>query len=85
MLAELSGERPNCYYEAGYAHAMGKELIFSIHSESKIHFDLSSYRFIRWKTEADFRKQLLERLESYKYKDSDTIDEPDTCKEEKNI
>ena len=30
VLVELSGERPNCYYEAGYAQAIGKEIIFCI-------------------------------------------------------
>ncbi len=64
IIAELSGERPNCYYEAGFAHALGKEIIFSIQEDSPIHFDLSGYRFITWKTENDYRKKLKERLKS---------------------
>ncbi|MDH5547691.1 MAG: nucleoside 2-deoxyribosyltransferase [Gammaproteobacteria bacterium] len=64
VIAELTGERPNCYYEAGFAHALGKELIFIINEDSKIHFDLSGYRFITWKTEAQLRNRLRERLES---------------------
>lgn len=71
VLADLTGERPNCYYEAGFAHAIGKELIFSIKSESPIHFDLASYRFITWRTEADYRRKLTERLESLTSKGSD--------------
>ena len=65
VLAELSGERPNCYYEAGFAHALGKEIIFSIKKGDDIHFDLAGYRFITWKTEAEFRRNLTTRLESY--------------------
>lgn len=64
VIAELTGERPNCYYEAGFAHALGKELIFIIREDSMIHFDLLGYRFITWKTEAQLRKSLRERLDS---------------------
>jgi hypothetical protein len=71
VLAELSGQRPNCYYEAGFAHALGKEMIFAVQYKDKVHFDLAGYRFIRWQTEADFRRQLRERLKSIEAKDSD--------------
>jgi hypothetical protein len=64
ILADLSGERPNCYYEAGFAHALGKELILSIRKADRIHFDLAGYRFIQWETEADFRRKLIERFTS---------------------
>jgi nucleoside 2-deoxyribosyltransferase len=64
VIAELTGERPNCYYEAGFAHALGKELVFVINEESDIHFDLSGYRFITWRTESQLRNRLRERLES---------------------
>src|SRR3972149_9074571 len=30
ILADLSGERPNCYYETGFAHALGKQMILTI-------------------------------------------------------
>jgi hypothetical protein len=64
VIADLTGERPNCYYEAGFAHALGKEMIFSINSKSPIHFDLAAYRFITWATEAEYRKKLRARFES---------------------
>ena len=65
VLAELSGERPNCYYEAGYAHTLGRQLIFCIRQSEDVHFDLAGYRFIRWETEGDLRRMLREHLESY--------------------
>lgn len=64
ILADLSGERPNCYYETGFAHALGKELILSIRAEDNIHFDLAGYRFIQWETEADLRRELIKRFTS---------------------
>ena len=71
ILADLTGERPNCYYEAGFAQALGKEIIFSIHKEDEVHFDLAGYRFINWKTETGFRRKLKQRLESYTSKEGE--------------
>lgn len=62
VLADLSGERPNCYYEAGFAHALGKEMIFTIKKGTPIHFDLSAYRFIEWGTEQELRQRLKARF-----------------------
>lgn len=72
VLAELTGGRPNCYYEAGFAQALGKTMIFSIRQGEDIPFDLSGYRFIRWQTEEDLRQKLRQHLESYISKDTDT-------------
>lgn len=65
VLADLSGERPNCYYESGYAHALNKELIFTIRASDKIHFDLAGYRFIQWETESELHWKLRERFTSF--------------------
>ena len=66
VLADLTGERPNCYYEAGFAHAIGKEMIFTIKKGSTIHFDLAGYRFIEWETENELRTALNERFKVIK-------------------
>jgi len=71
ILADLSGERPNCYYEAGFAHALGKEMIFAAQKKYKIHFDLADYRFILWETELEYRRELTEYLSSIQARDSD--------------
>jgi nucleoside 2-deoxyribosyltransferase len=62
ILADLSGERPNCYYETGFAHALGKQLILTIKRTDAIHFDLAGYRFIQWETEAELRRELKKRF-----------------------
>jgi len=64
ILADLSGERPNCYYEAGFSHALGKQLIFTVNEASSIHFDLQGYRFIKWGTEAELEAALHDRLDA---------------------
>lgn len=65
VIADLSGERPNCYYEAGFAHALGKPIVFCVREQDKIHFDLAAYRFIVWDTEATLRRKLKERLQAF--------------------
>lgn len=64
VLADLTGARPNCYYETGVAYATGRELILTAREEEEVHFDLSVHRFIRWKTEHDLRTQLRQRIEA---------------------
>lgn len=64
VYSDLSGERPNCYYETGFSHALGKEIILCIHKNDKIHFDLAGYRFIQWETEAELRRNLKRRLKT---------------------
>jgi hypothetical protein len=60
IIADLSGARPNCYYEAGFAHALGKEIILK--DGEAAHFDLQGHRFIQWKTESDLKKKVTQRL-----------------------
>jgi hypothetical protein len=62
VLCDLSGERPNCYYETGFAHALGRRLILSIRDADKRHFDLAGRRFIIWATEDDLRAKLRKRF-----------------------
>jgi nucleoside 2-deoxyribosyltransferase len=66
VLADLTGERPNCYYEAGFAHAMGKEIVFTIKKGSALHFDIAGYRFIQWETEDELRERLVKRFKAIK-------------------
>ena len=66
VFADLTGERPNCYYEVGFAHAIGKEMILTIKKGNKIHFDLADYRFIEWETELELREALRKRLSTIK-------------------
>jgi hypothetical protein len=66
ILADLSEERPNCYYEAGFAHAIRKKIIFTIRKGSNIHFDLAGHRFIEWETEGELRRELQKRFKAIK-------------------
>ena len=64
VLCELTGERPNCYYETGYAHAMGRELILTIRRGETKHFNLASHNFIEWEDPEELRSGLKRRLKA---------------------
>ncbi len=68
IIADLSYERPNCYFEVGYAKALGKDIIFISKEGTHLHFDVEHYDHISYKSERDLGEKLRNRL--YAYKDS---------------
>lgn len=68
VLADLTEDRPNCYFEAGYAVAKDKRIIFQrLHApqyEPKFHFDVQDYRHIVYKKISDLRDKLSAAIES---------------------
>lgn len=64
VLAELSCQPPNCYYETGFAHAIGREIILTIQKNEPKHFDLAGHRFIEWETEDQLRTKMRSRLKA---------------------
>lgn len=58
----FSSQRPNCYYEAGYAQALHKEMILTNYMGSPIAFSLHNHQFIVWNTEEELKKKLEERF-----------------------
>ena len=66
VIADLTLDRPNCYFEAGYAVAKGRPIIFqrldAPQYRSPIPFDLKDYPHILYKTAAHLRAELEKRL-----------------------
>jgi hypothetical protein len=62
IIADLTGERPNCYYEVGYAHALRKDVILLVEKNTPIHFDLKDYNFIIYERIEDLKEKLEERI-----------------------
>ncbi len=70
IVADFSEGNHGAYYEAGYAHGQGKELIFlckdtvmdSLERQNKPHFDVNHRSFVVWKSPADLLEKLARRI-----------------------
>ncbi|GHU66157.1 hypothetical protein FACS1894184_03460 [Clostridia bacterium] len=64
VIADLTYERPNCYYELGYAHALGKDVIIIAKNGTIPHFDVSIWSINYY----DNIRDLVRILETFLYK-----------------
>lgn len=64
VICDCSGKNPNVFYEAGIAHAIGKEVILITQSEQDIPFDLRHLRYIHYLPNNEGLKKLSMSLQA---------------------
>jgi hypothetical protein len=71
IVADMTGQNPNVFYETGYAHALGKKTILLTREVKDIPFDLNQYVHIIYAGKiTDLKKNLKKRIRFF-------IDHPD--------
>ncbi|UCE75325.1 MAG: hypothetical protein JSV56_06395 [Methanomassiliicoccales archaeon] len=69
LIVDLTNERPNVYYELGYAHGHGKKfenIILLARKGTPLHFDIRNMSTIFYKDHKHLRKELNKRLKAIK-------------------
>lgn len=64
LIADVTGERQNVYYEAGFAQGLGRDVIWTCKQGETLHFDTRQYKHIIWQSHEDLKKQLINRIKA---------------------
>ena len=66
VVADFTLQRAGVYFEAGFAMALGRPVIWTCHKDDiqKTHFDTRQYNHIVWATPDDLKAKLAERIQA---------------------
>jgi len=66
LVADVTGQRQNVYYEAGFTHGLDRQVIWTCKKDdiNNAHFDTRQYNHILWENAEDLRKKLLNRIKA---------------------
>jgi hypothetical protein len=63
VVADLTNERPNVYFELGYARGLGKTVITILRSGTTPHFDVRDWTYLEYSDSRPLERDLLERFQ----------------------
>lgn len=64
IIADLTDERPNVYFELGYARGLDKEVITVARKGTILHFDVKDWTCIFYTDSRDLEKKLKKRFKA---------------------
>ena len=72
LIADLTTQNTGVYYEAGYAKALGKNVIFTCQDSDfqNRHFDIMQIQTINWHEEKDLSEKLIDTILTLKLEES---------------
>ncbi len=65
IIAEISPQNPNVYYEVGYSHALNKPTILIAEKGTKLPFDLSPFRVLMYENSISGKERIEESLRKH--------------------
>jgi len=70
IIADLTNNNANVYYELGMAHSFNKNVILLRQQESKLLFDIQHFRVVSYNkdNETELKKRLTEGIKYFKYR-----------------
>lgn len=63
VVVDLTHERPNVYFELGYARGLGKRVVTIARKESNIHFDVKDWKYLEYLDSRLLERDLKKRFE----------------------
>jgi hypothetical protein len=64
LISDLTHERPNVYYEVGYAHGLQKEVVLTAQKGTQVHFDIAAYNVIFYNSATELESRITKRLQA---------------------
>jgi hypothetical protein len=64
VVADFTGHKKGVYYEAGFARALGREVIMMCRESDfgELHFDTNHMNHIKWTEPSDLKEKLVDRI-----------------------
>jgi len=62
LICDISTERPNVYYELGFAHGINKDVILVAKEGTPLHFDIKDYNVILYRSYSELENRVSSRI-----------------------